>query len=123
MFKRVQHVQQIGVFVPPPDAHVVGVEDFAQLGAHEFDDAFEIERVGHALLNAGNHREFGVALFCFLQQPLRLVEQARILQRHAHAGGQRFQQAHVFRAERVLALQVVEDDDRLRLPGRQQRHQ
>ena len=41
---------------------------------------------------------------------LRLVEQARVLERHAHARRDRRQQAHLGFAEGVLALVVLEDD-------------
>ena len=42
----------------------------------------------HALLDAVDHRQLGVALLGFLQQALGLVEQPRVLQRHAHARGE-----------------------------------
>ena len=35
------------------------------------------------------------ALIGLLEQALRLVEQARVLQRHAHRAGERLQQAHI----------------------------
>ena len=38
-----------------------------------------------ALLDAVDYRELGVVLLGFLQQPLGLVEQARVLERNAHA--------------------------------------
>ena len=43
----------------------------------------------------------------FSRAPLRLVEEACVLQCDAHAVGQRLQQADVVRAERVLAPHVV----------------
>ena len=51
------------------------------------------------LLDAVDHRELGVALLGLLQQPLRLVEEARVLERDAHARRDRRQQAHVGVAE------------------------
>ena len=41
------------------------------------------------LLDAVDHRQLGVALLGLLQQSLRLVEQARVLERHAHAAATR----------------------------------
>ena len=41
-----------------------------------------------ALLDAVDDRQLGVALLGLLEQPLRLVEQARVLQRDAHARDQ-----------------------------------
>ena len=51
-----------------------------------------------------------VALLCSSSSLLGLVEQARVLQRHAHARGDGAQQAHLGLAESVLALVVLEDD-------------
>ena len=68
----------------------------------------EVERSGHALLDAVDHRQLGVALLGLLQQALRLVEQARVLQRDAHRRRDRLEQAHFGFAERVLALVVLE---------------
>ena len=52
--------------------------------------------------------ELGGALLGFLEQALRLVEEARVLQRHAHARGHRREQAHLRLAEGVLALVVLQ---------------
>ena len=62
------------------------------------------------LLDAVDHRQLGGALLGFLQQALGLVEEARVLQRHAHARRDRAEQAHLGLAEGVLALVVLEDD-------------
>ena len=72
--------------------------------------AWKFELRGDALLDAVDHRQLGVALLGFLEQPLRLVEEARVLERHAHAGGDGSQQPDVGLAERVLALVVLEHD-------------
>ena len=72
-------------------------------------------------------RSFGLG-----QQPLRLVEEARVLERDAQARGQRRQQADVRLAERVRPVDVLErdgatdrvagdergEDHRLRVPRR-----
>ena len=41
---------------------------------------------------------------------LRLVEQPRVLERHAETGGERGEQAHVGLGERVRAVEVLERD-------------
>ena len=42
--------------------------------------------------------------------PLCLVEQARVLERHAEAGGERGEQAHIGLGEHVRAVKVLERD-------------
>ena len=84
----------------------------AQLVADEVDDGLEVELGGDALLDAVDDRELGGALLGLLQQALRLVEQARVLERDAHARGDGREQAHVGLAVRVLALVVLERDRR-----------
>ena len=73
---------------------VVDAQHLAQLVADQLDDRLEVELAGHALLDAVDDRELGVALLGLLQQPLRLVEQARVLERDAHARGDRGEQPH-----------------------------
>ena len=85
MLVGVEDVQDARLPSHPADAHVAGVEHLAQLVADEVDDGLEVELRGHALLDAVDHGELGVALLGLLQQALRLVEEARVLQRHAHA--------------------------------------
>ena len=106
----VQVVNEVGLRVVPADADVAGVEDLAQLVADEVDDRLEVELGGHAFLDAVDHGQFGGALLRFLQQALRLVEEARVLQRHAHARGDGAQQPHVGFAEGVLALVILQVD-------------
>ena len=65
---------------------------------------------GQPLLDAVDDRELGGALLGLLQQPLRLVEEARILERDAHARGDRAEQAHLGLAECVLTLVILDDD-------------
>ena len=96
--------------VVPADADLAGLEHLAQLVADQVDDGLEVELGGHALLDAVDHCELGGALLGFLQQPLRLVEQARVFQRHAHARGHGAEQPHLGFAEGVLALVVLQDD-------------
>ena len=52
---------------------------------------------------------------------LGLVEKPRVLQRHRHAAGQRFEQAYVGFGEGVLGVQVLHGDGAQRLPLHPQR--
>jgi len=79
-------------------------------GAPLVDDRLEIELGRHALLDTVDHRQLGGALLGFLQEVLRLVEQARVFERHAHARRDRGKQAHLGLAECVLALMVFQHD-------------
>mgnify|MGYP003693861707 CR=1 FL=1 len=88
------------------DAHVRLLEDLADLVADRVVDALDVELGGERRLHAVDDRELGGALLALLEQALRLVEEARVLERDAHAVGERLQQAHVGIAERVLALHV-----------------
>ncbi len=46
--------------------------------------AWKSSSAANAFLDAVDDRELGGALLGFLEQPLRLVEQARVLERDAH---------------------------------------
>src|SRR5258708_37473048 len=95
MFILVQVVHETGLGLMPADADVARMEYFAQLVADEIDDGLEVELLGHALLNAVDHRQLGGALLLGLEQKLRLVEETRVLQRHAHARGHRSEEPRV----------------------------
>ncbi len=84
------------------------MEDVADLVADRVVDPLHVQLGGERCLDAVDDRELGIALLGFFQQPLRLVEQSRVLERDAHAVGERLQQAHVGIAERVLPLDVDE---------------
>ena len=104
---RVMHHSRFGVV----DAYacVCLVEDIADLVADRVVDALDVELGGQRCLHAVDDRELGVALLGLLQQALGLVEKLRALQGHAHGGADGGQEPHVVIAERVLALEVVED--------------
>src|SRR5437868_3801306 len=78
-----------------PDADVVGIEDVAELCADEVDDRLQSQLGSEALLDAVDHRQLCGALLLGLEQPLRLVEEARVLERYAHRVTERCEQAHV----------------------------
>ena len=102
-------MDEVELLVAPADAHVAGVEELAQLVTHEVDDGLEVELGRHPLLDAVDDGELGRAVLGFLEQALRLVEEARVVQRDAHAGGERLQQANIGVAVRMLALEVARD--------------
>ena len=55
----------------------------------------DVELGGEPCLDAVDDGQLGGALLGLLQQALRLVEEARVLERHAHARGDRREQAHL----------------------------
>ena len=83
------------------------MEDVTDLVADRVIDALDVELGGKRLLDAVDDGELGGALLGLLEQALRLVEEARILERHAHRVGERLQQTHVGFAEGVFALHVA----------------
>ncbi len=110
MLEVVRHRHQAGRPVVERDRHVLRAEDLADLVADEIDDRLEIELRGEPLLHAVDDRELGGALLALLEQALRLVEEARVLERDAHARRDGRKQAHLGFAEGVLALVVLQDD-------------
>ena len=117
----VEIVDEVGLVVVPADADLLGAEHFAQLVADEVDDGLEVELRRHAFLDAVDHRQLGGATLGLLEQALRLVEQARVFQRHAHRVGERGQQVDVLVRERVLAV-GVDGDHAERLVALENRH-
>ena len=88
----------------------VRCEDLADLVADRVVDALDVQLGGERGLHAVDDRELGGALLALLEQPLRLVEQTRVLQRHAHARRHGVKQAHVGFTKGVLAFIILEDD-------------
>ena len=64
------------------------VEDLGDLVADEVVHRLGVEPLGEALLDAVDDRQLGGALVALGEEPLRLVEQARVLEGHAHARGE-----------------------------------
>ena len=122
-FINIRVVNQIGLRVVDADADVRLIENLADLVADGVVDALHVELGGERLLHAVDDRELGRALLALLEQALRFVEQAGVFERHAHAVGQRLEQAHVGVAESVLALHVGHADDSARLIADHHRHQ
>ena len=104
------------------DVEHLGVEQLAQPVADEVAHRLDVDPRRQALLDARDDRELRRALVGALEQPLRLVEQAGVLERDAQAGGERREDAHVGVAERALVIQVLEGDDPERLVAHDERH-
>ena len=102
-------MEEFRIFVVPKDAEVRRSKNFAKLVADEVDDGLEIQLGGETLLDRIDDRKLGGALFGFLQQALRLVEEARVLERHAHGVAERGKQAHVRIRKRVRLLLAYAD--------------
>src|SRR5579862_1999544 len=90
------------------EADALRVEQFAKLLADEIVDRLDLELRDETLLNAVDDRQLGRSLLLRLEQPLRFVEEPRVLERDAQAACQRLQQPHVGFRERMLALGVFQ---------------
>ena len=93
------------------DVHDLGIEDLLDPVADQVVHRLHVQVLGEALLDAVDQGELGGALVGLGQQALRLVEEPRVLQRHAEAAGQRHQQPHIALRECVFMVQVLERDD------------
>ena len=67
----------------------------------QVDDRLKIELLRQGRSDLVDDRQLGCALLRFGQQPLRLVEQARVLERNAHARGDRRHELLIALGERV----------------------
>jgi len=82
-------VDQTGLRIVDADAQVRLIEDLADLVADGIVDALHVELGGERLLHAGDDRQLRGALLLGLEQALRLVEEARVLERDGHRIGER----------------------------------
>ena len=94
-----------------PDVHDLGIEDLLDLVADQVVHRLDVEVLGQPALDVVDEGQLGGALVGLRQELLRLVEQPGILQRDAEAAGERGQQANVRLAERVLSLEVLDQED------------
>ena len=76
----------------------------------EASPTLHVELGGERLLHAVDDGKLGGALLALLEEALRLVEQTRVLQRHAHARGDGAQQTHLGFSEGILALVILQCD-------------
>ena len=105
LLARVRLVEEARAGVEDADVDHLRVEDLADPLADELVHRPHVEVLGEAVLDPGDDGELGVAL-------LRLLEQARVLERDGQARGDRLEQPDVRVAERVLAVEVVEQTSR-----------
>ena len=96
-------------------------EDAAHSLAHQLGDRVEVELAREGGTDLGDDRELRVALLGLGQETLRLVEEPRVLERLAEAGGERAQQAFVGLAE-AIGLEALEGDDAEDAVAGQDRH-
>src|SRR5205085_7917370 len=82
VFVAVEVVKEACLLLVPIDAKVRGRKDLPELIANQVDDRLEVQLRGEALLNGVDNCQLGGALLGFLEQPLRLIEQPRVLQGH-----------------------------------------
>ena len=92
-------------------------EDLPQALADGVDDALEIELLGQRLADLVDDRQLGVALLGLGQQPLRLVEQPRVLQGDTEACRERGQEPDVGVAEGEFGSCSGADDAENSIPG------
>ena len=85
-------------------------QDRADPLADQLDDRLEVELLGEGQADLVHDRQLGSALIGLGEQPLRLIEQAGVLEGDAHARGQRGQQSDVGLVVGV-ARPVLEVDD------------
>ncbi len=83
------------------DVEGVRREQIADALAHELDDGVEVELLGERGTDLVDDRELGGPLVGLGQEALRLVEEARVLERHAHARRERGEEPLVGVAEGV----------------------
>ena len=74
-------MNQISLRVVDADGHVPVVKDVPDLVSNRVVDTLDVELGCERRLHAVDDRELGVALLRLFQQPLRFVEQARVLER------------------------------------------
>ena len=63
------------------------VEDLADLIADQIIDGLHVQLGCQSLLDTGNDRQFGIALFGLFEQALGLVEETRVFEGDAHRVG------------------------------------
>jgi hypothetical protein len=79
-----------------------GLEDLPDALADEIDDRLELQLPGQRRPDLVDDGQLAGPLLGLRQQPFRLVEQAGVLERDAHARRERAQQPHIGVVERVL---------------------
>ena len=107
----VREANEARLLVHERDVDDVRAEGLAHLLADELDQRLQLELRGDRLPDGIDRGQLGGALRRLLEQDLGLLEQARVLQRDAHAARERGEQPHVGIAEGVFAIDIVQADD------------
>ena len=114
VLRPVGHVDQSGLLVEDRDRQVLSAQDLADLVADGVDDRVVFELLRQCRAYLVDDRQLGVALLRLGEQPLRLVEQPRVLEGDAEVRGDRRQKSLVRLAERVLGQSLKGDQRRAR---------
>ncbi len=103
---------EAGRLVVQGNEHVLGLgrEDGEKAIAHDIDDGVEVELRRQGRPDLVDECQLGGPLVRLGQQALGLIEQSRVLERHAHARCERRQETLIALRERV-GLQTLEADD------------
>jgi hypothetical protein len=97
------------VVVDDADVHHLGVEDVADLVADQVVHGLHVEVLGERLLHAVHDGELGGPLIGLGQEPLRFLEQPRVLERDPHARRERHEESFVALCEKV-SLEAFQPD-------------
>ena len=100
---RVREVDLARLAIDDADVDDLGVEDLLDLVAHNVVHRLHVKPLGQAALDLVDDRQLCGALVGLREETLGLAEQARVLERHAHARGDGRQQSFIRLVERVLA--------------------
>ena len=119
-FDRVHERDRLGGSVDDADVDDLRVEHVAHTIPDDVVHGLHVDLRCQAVLDLVDDRELSRALVRLLEQALGLVEQAGVLERHAHAGREGAQHSLVGLGEGVLldALEPEDADDAVRSPDR-----
>jgi hypothetical protein len=78
-------MKQIGFFIVPSDTQIRRVEHFAQFIADQIHNGLEVQLGGEPLLDGVDDLQLGDAFLFGFEEPLGLIEEARIFERDTHA--------------------------------------
>ena len=107
---RVGEADLVSFPIDDSDVHHLGIEDRLDLVADEVVHRLHVELLRQPFLHAVDDGQFGRALIRFRQQSLRRVEQAGILERHAHARCEGGEQSDIAVVE-CMRRQAFQRDD------------
>src|SRR5215212_4966375 len=112
-FALVNHVRECEPVVRrvvEQDEHRRYVEDSADAFADGLGYRVEVELFRERFSDVVDDRKLGVPLLGLREKTVRLIEQPRVLERHAQAAGERRQQADIGLGERVCSIEVLKRD-------------